>query len=65
MLIYSITNLIDLLKCSDNNFWGVDISKNISFVPGDKVDLIPVVFLIKWLLGIRRAKKKLSEAINM
>ena len=32
------------LQYSDNDFWGDDVSRDVSYEPGAKVDLIRVVF---------------------
>ena len=45
------------LKCSDNGFWGGDVSSDVSCVPEGKVDLVRVVFS-RWLLGIPGVIKK-------
>ena len=58
-----LTSLI-CLQCSDNNFGGGGVSKDVFYDPGGKVDLISVVFS-RCFSGIPSAIKKILEAINV
>ena len=40
----SFLTFFDLFKCSDNDFRGGDVSRDVLYEPGGKVDLISVVF---------------------
>ena len=40
----SFLTLLICLQCRDNDFGGGDVSRDVFYEPGDKVDLIRVVF---------------------
>ena len=52
------------LQCSDNNIGGGDVSRDVFYEPGGKVDLIGVVFL-RYLSGMPSAIKIVLEAMNV
>ena len=61
------TSVLTLLICfqySDNDFRGGDVSRDVLYVPGGRVDLIRVVFSI-YLSSIPSAIKKIIDAINV
>ena len=59
----SFLTLLICLQCSDNDFGG-DVSSDVLYEPGGKVDLIRVVFS-RCLPSIPSAIKIVLEAINM
>ena len=60
----SFLTLLICLQCSDNDFGGGDVSRDVLYDPGGKVDLISVVFS-RCLSAIPSAIKKILEAINV
>ena len=56
--------LLICLQCIDNDSGGDDVSRDVLYEPGGKVDLISAVFS-RCLSCILRAIKKILEAINM
>ena len=56
--------LLICLQCSDNDFGGGDVSRDVLYDPGGKVELISVVFS-RCLSSIPSAIKKILEAINV
>ena len=60
----SFLTLLICLQCSNNDFGGGDVSRNVLYEPGGKVDLISVVFS-RCLSSIPSAIKKILETINM
>ena len=62
-----VTPLI-CLQCSDNNFWEGDVSREVLYALGGRVDLLSVVFsrhlLERQLASIPRVLKNLLQAIN-
>ena len=55
--------LLIFLQCSDNDIGGGDISRDVLYEPGGKVDLISIVF--SRLLGMPSEIKILLEAMNV
>ena len=61
------TSVLTPLICfhySDNDFGGGDVSRDVLYEPGGRVDLISVVFSI-YLSSIPSAIKKIIDAINV
>ena len=56
--------LVICLQCSDNDLGGGDVSRDVLYEPGGKVDLISVVFS-KYLSCIPSTIKILLEAMNL
>ena len=56
--------LLICLQCSDNDIGGGDVSRDVLYEPGGKVDLISVV-LSRYLSGMPSVIKKLLEAMNV
>ena len=59
----SLLTLLICLQCCDKDFPG-DISRDVLYDPGVKVDLISIVFS-RCLSSIPSALKKMLEAINV
>ena len=60
----SFLTLLICLQRSDNGFGGGDVSRDVLYDPGGKVDLIRVVFS-RCLSGIPSAIKRILETINV
>ena len=60
----SFLTLLICLQCSDNDFGGDDVSMDVLYEPGVKVDLIGVVFSVE-LSGIPSEIKIVLEAMNV
>ena len=60
----SFLTLLICLQCSDKSFGGGDVSRDVLYEPGGKVDLISVVFS-RCLSVIPSAIKKVLEAMNV
>ena len=56
--------LLICLQCSDNDFGGGDVSRDVLYDPRGKVDLVSVV-LSTCLSAIPSAIKKVLKAINV
>ena len=52
----SFLTVLICLECCDTNFVGDYVSRDVLFVPGVKVELVPAVFS-RWLLGVPSAIK--------
>ena len=59
-----LLTLLICLQCSDSGIEGSDVSRDVVYEPGGKVDLISVVFS-RWLSGMSNAIKILLEAMNV
>ena len=55
--------LLICLQCSDNDFWGGDVSRDVLYEPGDRIDFLSAVFS-RYLTNIPSAIKIVLEAIN-
>ena len=60
----SFLTLLIYLQCSDNNRGGGDVSRDVLYEPGSKVDLVNVVFS-RCLSAIPSAMKKILDTINV
>ena len=60
----SFLTLLICLKCSDKDFGGGDVSRDVLYEPGGKVDLISAGFS-RCLSDIQSTIKKILEAINV
>ena len=60
----SFLTLLICLQCSDNDIGGGDVSRDVLFEPGGKVDLISAVFS-RYLSCIRSAIKTVLSAMNV
>ena len=59
----SFLTLLICLQCSDSDIGGGDVSRDVLYEPGGKVDLISIVS--SRMLGMPSAIKILLEAINV
>ena len=60
----SFLTLSICFQCSDNDTGGGDVSRDVLYEPGVKVDLISVAFS-RWSSGMPSVIRKLLEAMNM
>ena len=59
----SFFTLLICLQCSDNDFGGGDVSRDVLYEPGGRTDLLSVVFS-RYLLSIPSAINRVLQAIN-
>ena len=60
----SFLTLLTCLKCGDNDIGGANMSRDLLYEPGGKVDLISIVFS-RYLSCIPSAIKIVLEAMNL